>query len=160
MALRLGGLVTGGELINTRRNSTHGFLNLEGSDRVLVFELTGNCDPDLAGRHIRFKSRAKLPSELTEVDLDGVAWQQVGPTVAMTASSRIRTFDGSIEDFYEKSKAGQQPPTQWRDCLKLEWHGQNGRVLVELVDPEIETLDFKPIEGISDDDVSAAARSA
>src|SRR5574337_883757 len=57
MALRLNDLVLSGELFNTRKNSVHGYLRLRDFERPLVFELTGNCDADLAGRHVRFAVR-------------------------------------------------------------------------------------------------------
>ena len=47
MALDLGRYLVYGELLNTRRNSVHGWLGLEGMDCKLHSELTGNCEPDL-----------------------------------------------------------------------------------------------------------------
>ena len=103
MALRLGEHVVCGELNNTRKNTVFGWLGLRGFDRPLTFELTGNCDPDLAGRRIRFEVRHPpkdddelLHSGLSEDDrlerlnLSGLRWQQIGPTGTMTAAHKVR----------------------------------------------------------------------
>lgn len=62
MALQLGRYVAYGELYNTRRNSVHGWLGLMGMDNTVCFELSGNCESDLVGKHIRFRAR-QLPHQ-------------------------------------------------------------------------------------------------
>jgi hypothetical protein len=148
MALRLGDWVVEGELINTRKNSVHGWLRLRDHDAPLALHLTGNCDPDLTGRHIRFTAR---PSDAPEIDLPQLAPQQIGPTGTMTAARRVRDFDCSTAEYYRRAELGEPPPTEWKLCLYLEWHGQNGRVVVELVDPEIEFIDDAP--AVADGDI-------
>lgn len=143
MALRLGDWVVGGEIINTRKNSVHGWLRLRDHDAPLALHLTGNCDPDLAGRHIRFTARPR-PSDGSEIDPSRLAPQQIGPTGTMTAARRVRDFDCSTAEYYRRAQLGEPPPTTWKPCLYLEWHSQNGAVVVELLDPEIEFLDDVP----------------
>ncbi len=147
MALRLGTLVVCGEIINTRRNSVHGWLGLRGSERPMVLQLTGTCGPDLAGRHIRFEVREQgEDGSEEERDLSMVAWQQIGPTGVMTAARKVRVADCSPEELYIRSKLGEPPPTQWKRCLYLEWFSQDGRVVLELVDPIIEFVDSDEAE--------------
>jgi hypothetical protein len=153
MAFRISENVVCGELFNTRKNSVHGWLGLRGFRRPLTLDLTGNPSDDLVGKHIRFKLRG-LPDDddepesddppeaekarLEQAGLAGLAWQQIGPTGVITAARRVRAPDCSIEELLLRCKLGEPPPTPWKPCLTIEWFSQNGRVLVELVDPEIE----------------------
>jgi hypothetical protein len=146
MALRLAEYVVSGEIINTRKNSVHGYLSLRGCDRAIVLQLTGNCDADLAGKHIRFEAKSSPlveAGEITEREMDDrhLAWMQIGVPGEMSANRQVRGFDCSIDEFLTRSKLGEQPPTEWKRCLYLEWFGQNGRIVVELVDPVIEFVD-------------------
>ncbi len=151
MALRLGELVVCGELRNTQKNSTCGWLGLKGFKRPLTFELTGDCAHDLFGRHIRFEVRdppkeddtaddteESEAAKLEAIKLTGLKWQQIGPTGTMTAARRVRAADCSTEELLFRLKHDEPPPMKWKRCLYLEWFGQNGRVVVEMVDPRIE----------------------
>lgn len=142
MALRFSGFVIRGELDNRRRNSVHGWLELRGMDGPFVFDLTGNCDPDLAGKRIRFEARPSRDQaeEPPEDFFKGIAWRQIGPTGMMTAARRVRVADCPVEELYIRSKLGEPPPTEWKRCLTLEWYGQNGRAIIELAEPVIEFL--------------------
>lgn len=137
MAIALGKYLVYGELFNTRRNSVHGWLGLIGLECAMHLELTGNCEPDLAGKHIRFKVR-RIPS--VDFDERAVAHfqvRQIGPTGKMTAALKVRV-DASGEPLppaVDDDGAG-----QWQECLYLEWFGQNGRIIVELVDPVIQIV--------------------
>ncbi|HOB74118.1 MAG TPA: hypothetical protein PKG54_06290 [Phycisphaerae bacterium] len=153
MALRISDWVVGGEIICTRKNSVHGFLNLRGVERLMILNLTGNPAPDLAGKHLRFKLRGyeedesefgPFPEDGTAPeapDLSGVAWQQIGPTGVMTAARRVKVSDCPPAELYRRCKLDEPPPFVWKPCLTLEWYSQNGRVLVELVDPEMEFVE-------------------
>lgn len=160
MAIRLGDVVVCGELFNTRKNCVHGYLGFRGFPRSLVFELTGNPSPDLAGKHIRFKVRG-LPEDeaesgdsegsddsarsekawLKETGLPRFIWRQIGPTGTITAARQVRVSDCPPKEFYLRCKLDEPPPTIWKPCLTIEWYGQNGRMLVEMVDPEIEFVE-------------------
>jgi hypothetical protein len=153
MALRLDLLVVDGELRNTEHYSTRGSLHLVGAEHEMYLELTGNCGPSLAGKRIRFTARPELQRLMlgddsdagqTVADLGWLAWQQVGPTGTMELRE-VKTFECSVVEFARRSRLDEPPPVTFRPALYLEWFSQNGRVVVELVDPEIETLAEGPL---------------
>lgn len=146
MALRLHHVVLSGELINTEHYSTHGWLELRGRDSPLLLQLTGNCGPGLAGCHLRFTARPTSQEKLSGVadgmpqdapDIEWLAGQQVGPTADMLIRD-VKWFDCPVGEFYLRSKLGEPLPTVIKKSLYLEWYSQNGRVVLELVDPEME----------------------
>lgn len=149
MALRLNHVVLSGELDNTKFYRTRGELDFRGLDHPVTLNLTGNCGPSLAGCHIRFTARLDLQQKLLDSsdfspirdasDLDWLAHQQVGPTGTMILRD-VKWFDCSPVEFYQRSRLGEPPPTVVKPALYLEWYSQNGRVVLELVDPEIEFL--------------------
>jgi len=157
MALRLNDLVEAGELFNTRNYSVHGVLKLRGREEPLLLELTGNCSPDLMGRHIRFeareipKDRPQLCEPTSEEEAERVRrslhWRQIGATGDMTAARKVKWADCSVQELLSRSKLKEPPPFEWKPCLYLEWFGQNGRVVVELVDPIIEYLERVDFDG-------------
>jgi hypothetical protein len=160
MAARLNDFVECGELINRKSYSTHGWLKLRGVEQPLVLELTGNCARDLAGWHIRFESRGPRsgaggepdPEELAEILAEkppSLAPHQIGPTGDITAARQVKVADCSVRELHYRCKAGEPPPFHWKRCLYLEWYSQNGRVVIELVDPIIEYVDFDEIPGVS-----------
>jgi hypothetical protein len=154
MAWRLNDLVVRGELFNTRSYSTHGWVELKGQEQPLVLELTGNCSPDLRGWHIQFEARPSPGEEgarsrrkkgrggPSKKELQGLAWQQIGPTGTMTAARKVRVADCPPEELYMRFKAGEPPPMEWKRCLTLEWFSQNGRVVIELADPILEVVEY------------------
>lgn len=137
MALQLGEFVLRGEIINTDRYSVHGYLELRGCDRPLVFNLTGDCAADLQGKHLRFKATRwdhEAPFDAEDcLDGDALSWQQIGPTGEITAERMARII-GAESDDSDSSR-------ELRKCLVLEWYGQNGRVVVLVGDPELELVD-------------------
>jgi hypothetical protein len=153
MALRLGDQVVCGEILNTRNYSVHGWIGLRGREQRVLLQLTGNPEPDLAGRHIRFEARIdpvadESALEEPEPGLKKLAWQQVGPTGTMTAARRIKVADSPPEESLRGTELGESPPTQWKRCLHLEWFSQNGHVILELIDPIIEFVE--PDESATD----------
>ncbi len=144
MAFRLGEYVVFGLLDNRERNRTHGLLTLcslgTSGPREVRFELTGDCNPDFRGKKIRFWCRQN-PWECKPVDhvlFSGFQWRQIGATGAMTASDWVRVMPCGVEEFLRRKELGEPPPTAWVRRLYLEWYGQNGRVVVEMVDPLVE----------------------
>ncbi len=130
MPMYLSNAVICGEIINTTKNSVYGWLGLRDREAPVPLHLTGNCSPDLAGRHIRFQVREdQMPSELAE-DVSQLAAQQVGPTGEMTAL-----------------RLGKR-------CLYLEWYSQNGHVVLELPNPTIEFVepDQQPSQTVARDE--------
>ncbi|HOW70511.1 MAG TPA: hypothetical protein PKY77_07920 [Phycisphaerae bacterium] len=150
MSWRLSDLVIGGEIINTKNYSTHGYIALRGLEQPILLQLTGNCEPDLFGRHIRFEVRprggqgkgstkaAAGEGEASPRDLSGLARRQIGPTGMMTANHRVKDAGCSIHELIMRCKPGEPPPVPWKRCLYLEWFSQNGQVLVEIPDPIID----------------------
>lgn len=169
MALRLSDYVIRGELINLRKNSTHGWLALDGLDGPLTFELTGDCDENLRGKHIRFEA-APNPFAERALDLRSVrlAPRQIGPTGQITAGRWVKTFECSVKEFVHRSRLGEAPPTTWKRLLYLEWFSQNGRVVVELAGAAIEVAldddgeEWAPLPEPhpSPDEIAAARESA
>jgi len=121
MTLRLGEYVVAGEIINRRRNSTHGWLALRGQDHPVLVQLTGDPSPELVGKRFRFEiPEDRPPADPPPVPLDfkQIASQQIGPTGEM----RITQADGHTQ-------------------VLLEWFSQNGQVVVEIIDPELEWIE-------------------
>ncbi|MBS0204892.1 MAG: hypothetical protein JSS49_18450 [Planctomycetes bacterium] len=129
MTLHLSKYVSGGEIINTRNNSIHGYVALRGCDRPIVLQLTGNCSPDLVGRHLKFEAYSDPaidPEPVTEEQMDELrlGWMQIGVPGEMTIAQYPRLY--------------------------LEWHGQNGHTVIDLLHPLIEFVD--PADDDIDDD--------
>ena len=149
MAVRLGDHVVCGEIYNTSHYSVHGWIQLRGRKHPVLLQLTGDCDEDLKGRHIRFESRDALDQEEQERDepfeeeddFPFLAGQQIGPTGTMTAARRVKVADCPPGELYLRCKMDEPPPMEWKRCLYLEWFSQNGRVVVEMADPVIELVD-------------------
>ena len=146
MALRLGPVVEGGEIINLTPNSVHGLVGIRGADRPLHLQLTGNCTGELAGKYLRFEVREDMMSgDDTEFDLSRLAWDQVGPTGEMSIRE-VRVPNSPLP----------------RKALYLEWFSQNGRVVLELLDPEMEFVDpdaEKPVPASPDIDEELIAQA-
>jgi hypothetical protein len=139
MTLRLGNYVVAGELINRRPNMTHGWLALRGEEAPVIFQLTGNCSPELRGKHLRFSVPDDRPAPVVPpLNMKVVASQQVGPT------GQIELRQVPVE-----GRAGRTTP-----CLYMEWFSQNGQVLLELLDPELEWVEE------DEDDRRRAARAS
>lgn len=122
MPLELGKYVVAGEIINRRRNLTHGWLALRDGEQPVILQFTGNPSADLVGKRLRFSIPEDRPlpdPPPPPLDQKQVSWQQIGPTGEMTVRA-----DG----------AG---PT----VLHLEWFSQNGHVVLQVVDPELEWVE-------------------
>lgn len=135
MTLYLSEYVCGGEIINSRKNSVHGYLAFHGCDRPLILQLTGNCTGEMAGQHLRFDVRPDpdglehLPVTEEQLDELRLAWMQIGITAEMIIRKEPKR-------------------------LSLVWHSQNGRTIVELDDPLLEFVDDdeKRSQDVDDDD--------
>jgi hypothetical protein len=142
MALRLNDFVVCGEIFNTSYYSVHGWLGLRGRDQIIQLQLTGNCAVDLAGWHFRFEAQgAKEDHRLSPADLtqlSNFAWQQVGPTGLMTVTNDVDAETPS-------NTVRKMPAVAAPGRLYLEWHSQNGRVVLDLINPKIELLEFNDL---------------
>lgn len=144
MTWRIGELVEFGELLNTRKNTVHGWLKFRGREQLVLLQLTGNCESDLAGRHLRFVVPPQRSDSHGGFDLRKFAMQQVGPTGRMTAVAPSKP---------QENGGGPDLPTP---ALFLEWFSQNGRVVLELQNAEIEFVDDESDDlEMSDDDADA-----
>ncbi len=141
MAHRLNDDIIAGCVINnTERNSIHGHIHFKNHEFPLILNLTGNCTNQLAGRHLQFSTRENTFSQDSNFDRSILADQQIGPPGTINIDY-VRWFPGSIEQAYRRAKLGEPPPMYWKPRLYFEWYSQNGRVLLELVDPILTFLD-------------------
>jgi hypothetical protein len=143
MAFRLGDLVIAGFFYNSRPFSVHGRLLLRGCEMPVLVELTGDPAEDLRGRGFEFEvpRNDRPPTDEDRERAMAFRNQQIGPVGEMTASQKRKTFDCSVEEFYRRSELGEPPPVRWCQCLYLEWFSQNGRVVIELADPQLRFLE-------------------
>jgi hypothetical protein len=131
MAWRLNEMVARGVIDNREKGKVTGAIWLTGREVPIRLELDGNCEDDLAGCLVEFINRGTRPA--TSV---GPFPDQVGATGTITASRKVRALssDAQLEDLTREmiERAG------WSNSLYLEWFSQsNGRVVVELVEPEL-----------------------
>jgi hypothetical protein len=73
-----------------------------------------------------------------EGEFSGFQIRQIGTTGTMTAQGWVRTLPCDVEEYLQRSRLGEPPPTAWVRHLYLEWFSQNGRVVVEMADPIVE----------------------
>ena len=137
MALRLGEYLAYGELFNVRKHSVHGWLGLMGLECRMQLELSGDCEPDLAGKRFRFRVRHLPEQEFDEQSVPRFQARQIGPTGKITAALRVRVDAAGVP---VPPGAGAVKDGAWKRCLHIEWFGQNGRVVIELIDPVIEVV--------------------
>jgi hypothetical protein len=153
MAFRLNDLVIAGFFCHSRRLSFHGRLLLRGCEDPVLVELTGDPMEDLRGRSFEFEiPRNDRPP--TDEDRKRAAIfrnQQVGAVGEMTAARKRKTFDCSVEEFYRRSELGEPPPVRWCQCLYLEWYSQNGRVVIEVPEPQLRFIEDGNPPGETDD---------
>src|SRR5690606_28093208 len=56
------------------------------------------------------------------------------------------------EEYIQRCRLGEAPPTEWGRHLYLEWYGQNGRVVVELAGAVVEMCTRQLDSSIEDDE--------
>lgn len=159
MAIRLGEYVVQGTLYNTSHYGTHGYVQLRGEDddnerMFLRFEVTGDPNPDLKGKHIRF---APAEDDGTQRVMPVAEYKSINPTQhgvtgTMTAQGWVRALPCSVDEFVYRSELGEPPPTEWRQRLMLEWFGPSGRVTIEMAGPTIEYCTREPDHDDEDDE--------
>lgn len=140
MAFRIGSVITAGEIVNTRRNRVAGWLNFDDGETGIHLELSGNLEGELAGQHLRFE----VPSRLPQVDdLDEVRqaakklqMRQIG-AVGEAVFRIVKVPRGSLQEFLDGVDRGEHPPVDETPCLYLEWFSQNGRVVAEILNPQM-----------------------
>lgn len=113
-----------GELVNSQRNSTYGWLRLRSSHTSIVLQLTGNCGPSLTGRHIEFQCRDDAPRSARRLNREKrrekrLRHYQIGP---IGYSQLTLRSDDSLAPHGDESFMG---------TLSLEWFGQDGHVRID-----------------------------
>ena len=131
MAWRLNRVVLRGVLDNRVKGKVTGAIWLTGHESPVRLDLEGTCDDDLAGCLVEFTNHNLKPGPSV-----GKFCDQVGTAGNITASRRLRAIppDFPAENLTREviERAG------WSNSLYLEWFSDfNGRVVVELLDPEI-----------------------
>ncbi len=145
MALRLGEYIVRGELRNTQANSVYGWIEF-APDYGVHIELTGNLRGKLERKHIKFSapssnappkawSEGSLPPEI-----ESLADRQIG-VVGDVLLRRVQVPTIPVEDFVKLEGSEQSKYSVEKDCLYLEWYSQNGRVVAEIIEPEIEFVE-------------------
>lgn len=137
MAFRLSDFFLGIYLDNTRRNSTHGQLLLKGMEAPVVIQLTGDAGETLKGRAISVQARDEGTAERAP---KGLAMNQIGATGTM-GLRMAKIPRGKIEEI-DWTKGFE---FDWKPLLYLEWFSQNGRVVLELPDPDIALVEGQPV---------------
>jgi hypothetical protein len=127
MAWRIADYIVRGEIDNRLPGIIKGTLYVEGLNEPLILELEGNCDPDLAGRHLTFRNLMPQPGK----NLDGLCRNQCGTAGTMSANRMVRIPTITPQELEICFKEQKPIPTRWSESLYLEWFGPNGRVLVE-----------------------------
>jgi hypothetical protein len=127
MAWRIADYIVRGEIDNRLPGIIKGTLYVEGLKEPLILELEGNCDPDLAGRHLTFRNLMPQAGK----DLDGLGQIQCGTAGTMSANRMVRIPTITPQELEICLKERKPIPTRWSESLYLEWFGANGRVLIE-----------------------------
>lgn len=168
MAWRPNQLVQAGELDNTQRGWTIGWLQLDGFADRLQLKLAGNCHPDLAGWKFRIhRIEPELPGDKFQddedapVDYSGISLDQSGHVGDITADQMIKHHDISNYELVRRLLAGEKPPYTWRKCLYLEWFSNtNGRVVIQSTRLEVERLGERAFELTEEEWREQAKRNA
>jgi hypothetical protein len=137
MTWRIGDTIVRGELINTSRNTVHGWLDF-GGDYGIRIELVGNLSGELAGRRIRFEIRPAPAIDPTPPpELESLQTQQIGVVGSMTLRT-VRVPVVPIRDSSRGVMGDEAVRTEERPCLYLEWFSQDGQMVAEIVDPDLQ----------------------
>src|SRR5262245_443245 len=127
MSWRIAESVVRGEIDNRLPGIIKGMLHLEGLREPITLELEGNCDPDLAGRHLTFRNLMPVAQH----SLEPLSRIQCGEAGTMTANRMVRIPTISQDEVDRCIQEKKPIPTRWSESLFLEWFGTNGRVLIE-----------------------------
>jgi hypothetical protein len=151
MAWRFTDMVIDGELDNTVKGRVVGWLRVQDRAEPLRLDLDGDCHPDLAGWRFRIVRRDP-PPWAEQVDLDGLATEQIGEAGDITADQTLRHYDCPPDELIARIRAGEPPPTELRKALYLEWYSQrNGRVVIQDTRFTVERLGKRAFELTAED---------
>ncbi|QDV22269.1 hypothetical protein [Aureliella helgolandensis] len=151
MALRIGEYVRAGELRNNRRNGVYGWIEF-AADYGIRIELTGNLKGELEGKN--FRLQVPLPPDAAQLEpgtfpdeIEQLADRQIGVVGEMELRS-VRIPLLPLDQWRKLSPQEKIANSEEQKCLYLEWFSQNGRVVAEILAPEIELLP----DDLGDDD--------
>ena len=162
MAWRPGEWLIEGEFDNTTAGWTVGWLKIEGREEPLQLKLAGNCHPDLAGwkfRILRTGPYAEWAEPLGNLDI--IASDQSGHVGDITADQDVKHFECSVEEFVERCRAGDPPPTTLRKAVYLEWFSnKNGRCVVQSTRLAVERIGDRAFELTAEEWAEQAKRNS
>lgn len=154
MPWRIDEYVVRGEIDNRTRGVVTGCIWLAGIEQPLVLELSGDCEPDLAGCLLRFENPGPIP-----LTTRPPALLQRGTAGQITAARKVRVLDIPFEEAYAVLKQGGTPPEHMANALYLEWHSDfSGRIAIESADYQLEISE--PAWQLSAEEIAQRARRA
>lgn len=132
MALRIDSIIEHGEIDNTLQGCTIGKIWLKGQTEPLSLLLEGDCWRDIAGSKLTFTNpSASVPDE----GRDDIPLDQKGVVGDITASRKVRVPTVPEEEWHEYFERREELPTEWKNCLYIEWFSNyNGRIVIESTD--------------------------
>jgi|GEM_PF-2351697 len=155
MAMRID--VVAGYLNASRKNSVSGKIEL-ADGQVVWLELSGNLRGKFSGRNFSFNVNHPDGAEQTSAgetagNSDNLSashsQEEVEPLLELRQIGTIGDVDFRkaksplvpIEELMTRIKLGETPPFEVVDLLYLEWYGQSGRVVAEIINVEIQWID-------------------
>ena len=147
MAWRISDFAVRGEIRNGARNSVSGWLEVLRKEKhggietiepsLVMLSFTGNLSGELEGRTFRFEVKERdLPQPRPVLEKEFRS-DQVG-AMGDCVYRMVRVPLIPLDEYLEACKRGEAPPEEQRPSVYLEWYSQNGRVVLELLDPKIE----------------------
>jgi len=134
MAIRIHQNVISGNIDCRTKGRITGELILEGGNAPVKLDLEGLPNPDLAGLQLHFRN--PHPTEPLSHGLHPI---QTGRSGNLTASRKHSILDVPIEEAWELGIHDLPVPRHIANILYLEWFSkQNGRVVIEIADAELE----------------------
>ena len=147
MAWRLNDFVVRGEIRNGARNSVSGWLEVLRKEKhggtetiepsLVMLAFTGNLSGELEGRTFRFEVKERDLPQPRPVLEKPFRSDQVG-AMGDCVYRMVRVPLIPLDEFLEARERGETPPEEQRRSVYLEWYSQDGRVVLELLDPKIE----------------------
>ncbi|MDA1230240.1 MAG: hypothetical protein O2856_05660 [Planctomycetota bacterium] len=102
-----------------------------------MLSLTGNLTGELHGLTFRFEVReADIPQPRPVLEAQ-FQTQQIG-AMGDNVFRMVRVPLVPVDEYLAACDRGETPPEVQRASIYLEWYSQNGRVVLELLDPKIE----------------------
>jgi hypothetical protein len=150
MAIRLADSFVEGWFYNTSKRTVHGAFLLEGMDRLIPIELTGDPGPSLQGRGLHVK---RAESEPPPVPYTGT---KIFSQVGVPGTMELRMAKVPVGDYLKAYEEKRPIDYNWEPTLYLEWYGTNGRVVLELSNPLIELEKGPPFDDPAYPDESGA----